>query len=381
MTIAIPFPAYSHPELADAVLHRIASEPPLLSCAEVGRFARALDDVAAGRAFLLQAGDCAERFSDCEPASILRRAELVLTLAAELRRGLAMPVVSVGRIAGQYAKPRSSFWEIRDSVRLPSYQGDMINGLEFSPAARMPDPERLMAGFRHAARTLACLRGHTAWEDGDAPFFTSREALVLPYEAAVTRTDAGLTYNSSTHFPWIGMRTALPEAPHVRAMAGLVNPVGVKVGPHMTPASVQRLVEVLNPERQPGHLALITRLGVAAVDAVLPQLVAAVNASGIPVLWMVDPMHGNTRLARGGTKFRLVDEIVGEIRRTAAVHRVCGTRLAGVHLEVSPDDILECVANEVSPGGRFASACDPRLNRDQSLAVVRALGETLSISQ
>jgi 3-deoxy-7-phosphoheptulonate synthase len=375
-----------------------------------------------GERFLLQGGDCAETFADCESDQIARKLKVLLQMSLVLLHGLKMPVIRVGRFAGQYAKPRSADTETRDGVTLPSYRGDLVNRPGFTAADREPDPELLLRGYERAALTLNFVRAlvdggfadlhhpeywdlgfvhHSPWrnqyrqlvaaigdsldfyeamsgsrvhEASQAPFYASHEALHLLYEQSQTRhiERRGRWYNLSTHLPWIGMRTARLGGAHVEYCRGIANPVGVKIGPAMDAAWLQGLCEVLNPRREPGRLVLIHRLGAAQIAERLPGMIEAVRSTGVPVLWVCDPMHGNTETTSTGIKTRRFDKIVAELESAFRVHREAGSYLGGVHFELTGEDVTECTggARGLVDGDLardYRSQVDPRLNAEQAL--------------
>ncbi len=339
--------------------------------------------MAAGEAFLLQGGDCAETFAGATPGAVERKVRTLLQMAEVLAAGMDLPVVTVGRIAGQYGKPRSSAMETRDGTVLPSYRGDAVNGMDFSTEERTPDPGRLLQAYRTAADTLARVRELTG---NPAPvrqeFFTSHEALLLPYEVGLSRTDplTGRRFGMSGHMLWIGERTRQPDGAHVEFAAGICNPVGVKLGPTADPADVLALIDGLDPDRQPGRLTLITRMGAGRVRDVLPPLVERVAASAGPVTWVCDPMHGNTFSSPSGYKTRRFDDVLDEVVGFFEVHRALGTHPGGLHLELTGEAVTECVGGTPavtleSLNQRYETACDPRLNRDQALELAAAVGE------
>jgi len=405
----------------DGVVAHLRSLPPLVFAGECDNLRAHLADAAAGRAFVLQGGDCAETFDAVGADAIRAKLKTVLQMAIVLTYGASLPVVKVGRIAGQYAKPRTAPTEERDGVELPAYRGDMVNGLEFSADARRHDPGRMVEAYHRSAATLNLVRAFTqggyadlrqvhAWNQDfvrDSPagqryeqmageidralsfmhacgadpeefrrvdLYAGHEALVLDYERALTRIDSrtGLPYDVSAHFLWVGDRTRELDGAHVDFAARIRNPVGLKVGPTAAPEDVLDLVRRLNPEDEPGRLTLITRMGAAQVRDRLPSIVEKVSASGSPVLWVCDPMHGNTREAASGHKTRSFDDVVAEVRGYFAVHRELGTFPGGIHVELTGDDVTECVGGsagmeESRLGERYETACDPRLNREQAL--------------
>jgi len=420
-------PAEQQPQYRDAAqLARVVAElarlPPVVVSWEVDALKRQIAEAQRGERFLLQGGDCAETFADCESGQIARKLKILLQMSLVLLHGLKKPVIRVGRFAGQYAKPRSADTETRDGVTLPSYRGDLVNLPGFSAAEREPDPELLLRGYERAALTLNFIRAlvdggfadlhhpeywdlgfmhHSPWRDqyrqlvaaisdsldffeaisgsrvheaSRAPFYASHEALHLLYEQAQTRYIErwGRWYNLSTHLPWIGMRTARLGGAHVEYCRGISNPVGVKIGPAMDAAWLQGLCEVLNPRREAGRLVLIHRLGAARVEALLPAMIEAVQATGVPVLWVCDPMHGNTEATSTGVKTRRFENIVAELEAAFRVHRQAGSYLGGVHFELTGEDVTECTggARGLADGDLsrdYRSQVDPRLNAEQAL--------------
>lgn len=419
---ALQQPAYPDAAALEAVLARLALLPPLVTSWEVDRLRTQLAEAAHGRRFLLQGGDCAERFDDCSADGIANRLKILLQMSLVLIHGLRLPVVRVGRIAGQYAKPRSSDEEARDGTTLPSYRGDIINGPGFTLADRTPDPRRMLEAYSRSGLTLNFVRAlteggfadlhHPEYWDLDfvqhsplaseyraivaaiddalrfmetvstAPrsdlerveFFTSHEALLLPYEEALTRhvPHRKGAYNLSTHFPWIGMRTADPEGAHVEYARGLVNPVAVKVGPALSPSTLIDLIEALDPDETPGRLTLITRFGVDRIEDGLPPLIRAVQATGRTVLWCADPMHGNTETSALGRKTRRFENILGEMELAFDIHAAMGSHLGGVHFELTGEDVTECTGgarglSDADLERAYKSEVDPRLNSEQAL--------------
>jgi 3-deoxy-7-phosphoheptulonate synthase len=420
-------PAEQQPTYRDAAaLQRVVAElsrlPPTVVSWEVDDLKRQIADAQQGRRFLLQGGDCAETFADCESGQIARKLKILLQMSLVLLHGLKKPVIRVGRFAGQYAKPRSADTETRDGVTLPSYRGDLVNRPGFTAAEREPDPDLLLRGYERAALTLNFIRalvdggfadlhhpeywdlgfvhhsplrdqyrrlvasisdsldfyeamsGNRVHEASRAPFYASHEALHLLYEQAQTRflPRRSRWYNLSTHLPWIGMRTAKLDGAHVEYCRGISNPVGVKVGPSMGADWVQGLCEVLNPAREPGRLVLIHRMGAGQIESTLPPLIDAVRATGVPVLWVCDPMHGNTESTRSGLKTRRFDNIVSELESAFRIHAQLGSYLGGVHFELTGEDVTECTggARGLADGDLardYRSQVDPRLNYEQAL--------------
>jgi 3-deoxy-7-phosphoheptulonate synthase len=420
-------PAQQQPQYAadgelEKATDRLARLPPLVTSLEVLKLKRALAEAQEGRRFLLHGGDCAESFVDCTSEIIANRLKVLLQMSIVLAHGLKQPVIRVGRFAGQYAKPRSTDEETRDGVSLPSFRGDIVNGADFDEASRRPDPNRLFEAYAHSALTLNFTRAMVDGGFGDihhpeywkldwvehspraieyrrvveeiadslrfmktvggqfvdsrmhTGFYTSHEALLLHYEAALTRRvpQRGGWFNLSTHLPWIGMRTAALDGAHVELFRGIGNPVAVKVGPTTKPDELLRLIDVLNPYEEPGRLTLITRMGKSRIAEALPGLLRAVRQAGRRVLWVADPMHGNTESAGNGYKTRRFDNIRGELDLAFDIHAAEGTRLGGVHLELTGEDVTECLGGardlaEADLSRAYKTAVDPRLNYEQSL--------------
>ncbi len=406
--------------------------PPLVFAGECDDLRAQLAQAAAGNAFLLQGGDCAETFDGVDADTIRAKLRTILQMAVVLTYGASVPVVKVGRIAGQYAKPRSAGTESRGGVTLPSYRGDMVNGLGFDPASRRHDPGRLVEAYHRAAATLNLTRAFTqggyadlrqvhAWNqdfvretsageryermageidramafmhaagvDPDAfrrvDLYASHESLVLDYERALTRIDSrtGRRYDVSGHFVWVGDRTRDLDGAHIDFAASVANPIGVKIGPSATPDDVLALVERLDPDQEPGRLTLITRMGATRIRELLPAIVGKVEGSGHPVLWVCDPMHGNTFESGSGIKTRSFDDVVEEVRGFFEVHQGLGTHPGGIHIELTGDDVTECVggADGLAEDGldaRYETACDPRLNRRQSLELAFLVAHMLA---
>ncbi|HWL85627.1 MAG TPA: 3-deoxy-7-phosphoheptulonate synthase, partial [Polyangiaceae bacterium] len=339
-TSRITYPNEKH---ADEVLLAQSILPPLVSASEVEQLKALIAEAQNGRRFLLQAGDCAERFADCEFDSVRSKLRTLRDLAALLSEKGHTPI-GVGRIAGQYAKPRSSPLEIRDGVALPSYFGDLYNGIEFSVASRQLDPQRMQRGYQCASKTLEAMRVASEQEP-DLRVFTSHEGLNLRYESSLTRFVDGYDgyYDLSTHLPWIGKRTCALDGAHVEFFRGIRNAVAVKIGPRSTPAEVLELVDTLNPRDEPGKLVLVSRMGAEHIEKVLPGLVRAVKHARKRVLWISDPMHGNTMTTASGYKTRHVEQIAREVALAFRIHAACEVPLGGIHLEVAHDAVTECV--------------------------------------
>ena len=423
-------PTYEDPSGLEAALARLRQLPPLVVPEEVDRLRGLLAEAAAGRRFLLQGGDCAEQFKDCVPEAIAGKLRVLLQMSVALTHGGRRPVVRVGRIAGQFAKPRSRATELIRGRELPSYRGDLVNALEATPEARRPDPARMLEAYFHAAATLNHLRALTAggfadlhhperWElpggTGEVPeyrrtldqvkesldflealggvqrealeridFFTSHEALLLPYEEALTRWvgEAGAYYNLGAHTLWVGERTRQLDGAHIEYLRGLRNPLGVKVGPSATPEHLAALLDRLDPDREPGRITLITRFGATRIREALPPLLAAVQAAGRTVLWSCDPMHGNGAESTQGLKTRDFDAILAELRQAFELHREAGSHLGGVHFELTGEAVTECTGgtqrlSEVDLAKAYETGCDPRLNGAQSLEMAFLIAEMM----
>ncbi|MFC9427831.1 3-deoxy-7-phosphoheptulonate synthase [Streptomyces sp. NPDC056987] len=375
--------ALQQPEWTDAsqvrrVRETLEARPPLVRAEHIRTLYSLLARVAAGEALVVQAGDCAEDVNEHTTGYVARKAAVLDLLAGSLRLATHKPVVRIGRVAGQFAKPRSRPTELCGGVEVPSYRGDMVNGLEPHPETRRPDPLRILAGYMAANDIVE----HLGWKRPvagtgiDAPVWTSHEALLLDYEMPMLRRDeTGRCYLSSTHLPWIGERTRQVEGAHVALLSQVFNPVACKVGPGMATDELLALCERLDPARDPGRLTLVARMGADAVADRLPPLVEAVRAAGHPVNWLTDPMHGNTVQAPCGTKTRMVDTIVREVRDFQLAVTASGGVAAGVHLETTPDDVTECASDAAGllrVGDKYTSRCDPRLNPGQALRVVSA---------
>lgn len=377
MLVDIPTAAARHqPEWGDtdrlaAVRADLAARPGLVDQYAVWRLRSSLGVVAAGGAHVVQAGDCAESFAECTADYVVRKAGLVEMLAGLLKMIARTPVVRVGRIAGQFAKPRSSAAEYVNGQLMPVYRGDAVNRAEPDARGRRPDPDRLLAAYDAAKAVL----GHLD-HDLDHPLWTSHEALLLDYELPlVRRTSGGGALLSSTHWPWIGDRTRQLDGPHVALLARVINPVACKVGPGMTTNELLGLCERLDPRREPGRLTLVARLGVGVVASALPPLVAAVRAAGHPVIWLTDPMHGNTVRTPDGVKTRFLEAVVQEVREFQEAVRAAGGVAGGLHLETTPDEVTECVDNDGEldkVGDKYTSLCDPRLTARQAATVLSA---------
>ncbi|MGW4034623.1 3-deoxy-7-phosphoheptulonate synthase [Streptomyces sp. NPDC004838] len=371
-------PAWEDRELLARVTLDLAGRPGLVTAAEVAELRGLLAEVAAGRFHVVQAGDCAEDPAECAPGPVIRKVALLETLAGVMSMNTLLPTLKVGRMAGQFAKPRSRPTEWVDGVELPVYRGHLVNGPEPDAGRRRPDPRRLRAGYEAADRAMAALRGRSELRPSAfaTPVWTSHEALLLDYEAPLIRTDdTGGRYLASTHWPWIGYRTSQLDGAHVALLASVSNPVACKVGPDMGVGELLALCERLDPDRAPGRLTLIARMGADTVAHRLPALAEAVRLAGHPAVWLSDPMHGNTVSGPGGLKTRLVDTVVRETTEFQRAIAAAGAVAGGLHLESTPDDVLECAADARSVdalGDRYTTLCDPRLNPAQAWEVAAA---------
>lgn len=428
-------PDYPDQTALDGVLGELGRFPPLVFAGEARQLTAELGRVAEGHAFLLQGGDCAESFAEFHPNNIRDTFRVLLQMAVVLTFASKLPTVKVGRMAGQFAKPRSAGTEVIDGVELPSYRGDNVNDIAFTPEGRVPDPSRLLRAYSQSAATLNLLRafaqggyanlhqvhkwtldfmGRSPWADryadvadriGEAldfmeacginaetvpqlsrtDFYTSHEALLLPYEQALTRQDSltGDWYDTSAHFLWIGDRTRFEGSAHVEYLRGIRNPIGMKCGPSLDADTLLRLLDTLNPHRTAGRMTLITRYGHDKIEAHLPALVRAVKREGHPVVWSCDPMHGNTVKAATGYKTRPFERILTEVRGFFAVHRAEGTHAGGIHAEMTGQDVTECTGgaiavSEQALADRYHTHCDPRLNAGQSIELAFLLAEMLN---
>ncbi|WDV51790.1 3-deoxy-7-phosphoheptulonate synthase [Streptomyces coeruleorubidus] len=376
---ALHQPDWEDPSQVERVRKELAARSPLVAGDDIRRFKSLLAQVAAGQAHVIQAGDCAEDPAECTAEHVARKAAVLDLLAGAMRLITRKPVLRVGRIAGQYAKPRSQPTEMVDGVELPVYRGHMVNSPEPDPDSRRPDPLRLLTGYMSARDVM----GHLGWQPGgsarfgiDPPVWTSHEALLLDYEVPMLRRDeGGRLLLTSTHWPWVGERTREVDGAHVALLAEVDNPVASKVGPRMAVDELLALCERLDPNREPGRLTLIARMGADAVADALPPLVTAVREAGHPVIWLTDPMHGNTVKTRDGVKTRFVETVEREV---VAFHRAvtsAGGIAGGLHLETTPHAVTECVADESATdcaGSHYTTFCDPRLNPGQAVSVVSA---------
>lgn len=436
-------PVKQQPEYKDSrnlasILKKLDNVPPLVAPSEIRSLEKQLAEVAEGRAFLLQGGDCAESFAEFSQKNLTRYFRVMLQMTVALMYGTGKPVVKVGRVAGQFAKPRSEAVENKDGKELPSYRGDIINSIEFEDEARRNKPENLMKAYKQATATLnflralatggeASLRNISRWNEkfiaeskqgkrfsdlvdrinecvsfveacglslentpelSEANFFISHEGLLLPYEESLTRYEKhmGKYYACSAHMLWIGDRTRSLDEAHIEFFRGIANPIACKVGPSMTKDDLLKLIDVLNPENKPGRLTLISRMGAEKIEELLPPLVRAVKKAGKKVIWSCDPMHGNTIKSPNGYKTRPFNDILSEVRSFFSVHKAEGTYAGGVHFEMTGQDVTECTGgaqaiSEVDLKNRYHTHCDPRLNASQSLELAFLISEEMKNNQ
>ncbi len=413
----------------DRVVEQLSLLPPLVTPGEIDDLKQAIAKAGRGEAFILQGGDCAESFNDCRSDIISNKLKIMLQMSLILIHGLRKPIIRIGRIAGQYAKPRSSDYETIDGVTLPSYRGDLVNSQQFDAASRIPNPKLMLKGYSCAAMTLNFIRALVAdgfadlnypqrWDlrfvehspqadeyhaivrslseslefieaiDGvrssnlkKVDFYTSHEALHLHYEQALTRPlHNDQWYDLSAHLPWVGMRTAKIGSAHLEFLRGVQNPIGIKVGPSATKKWLKEIIHIMNPNKQEGRLLLITRLGAKDIDKLLPPLIEAVQATQCPVTWSCDPMHGNTETTVDGIKTRHFDNILFELQRAVKIHQEMSSYLGGVHFELTGDNVTECIGgarglNEDDLKRAYRSLVDPRLNYEQSLEMAIQLSK------
>lgn len=371
-------PVYLQPALTAQILKELAKRPPLASENEILNTQHAFAEAAQGNAFILQAGDCAEAFAECEEHIVAQKVNLLLNLSDILAKKLNKPVFPIGRIAGQYAKPRSDEMEQHKSVLLPCYRGEIINGFAFTKEERMHNPIRMLQAHTYAQATQTWVRA--VCEKKERACYSSHEALLLDYEAALTHKSqhTGRYYNFSAHTLWLGERTKNVFGAHVEYLRGIGNPIGIKIGPTTHPKEILELLSILNPRNERGRVMLITRLGVSHVEKVLPQLIRAVSQAKRLVTWSVDPMHGNTQKTNFGLKTRYLNEIAEELAHTASIHSQQGSILSGMHLEITPFPVTECLTSRAAQqehtlAQNYQSLCDPRLNAEQSEAVLRVV--------
>ncbi len=424
-------PTWPDKGAVDRAVAELRALPPLVFAGECDNLKARVALAASGNAFWLQGGDCAETFIGATADSIRNRIKTILQMAAVLQYGASLPVIKVGRMAGQFAKPRSNDSETRNGVTLPAYRGDAVNDLEFNEKSRTPDPNRMVKVYNTSAATLNLVRAFTQggfadirhvheWNKGfikdskigpryeamakevgralaftksagvdpeafkTVDFYSSHEALILEYEKALTRIDSrtGDAYDVSAHFIWIGERTRQLDGAHLDFAAKVKNPIGVKIGPKTTPEEALAIIKKLNPTNEPGRLTFITRMGAGKIREILPTIVSAVTKSGAQVLWVCDPMHGNTYEAPSGYKTRKFDDVMDEVRGFFEVHKSCSTHPGGIHIELTGDDVTECIGGgeEISYedlSTRYETACDPRLNHTQSLELAFLVAEML----
>lgn len=430
-------PTYPNAAALEAAEAKLRGYPPLVFGGEARQLKKRLAQVSEGKAFLLQGGDCAESFDEFSAVKIRDTFRVLLQMAVILTFGAQLPVVKVGRVAGQFAKPRSSDMETLDGVTLPSYRGDLINALPFTEADRLPDPERMVQGYHQSSATLNLLRAFAQggyadlheihrWTlefiEGDplsqrfsalaarmdeclgfmaacgltsettpqireTEFYTSHEALLLPYEQSLTRIDSttGDWYDCSAHMLWIGYRTAQLDGAHVEFLRGIGNPLGLKVGPGTDPETLLRILEALNPTNEAGRMTLISRMGAEGVEKHLPPLLQTIKKAGANVVWACDPMHGNTHTASSGYKTRAFNAILSEVKQFFEAHQAEGTHAGGVHFELTGQNVTECVGGlqeitDENLAHRYQTACDPRLNASQSLELAFLVAEALKTS-
>ncbi len=429
--VAAQQPTWPDQKKLEEVKAILATYPPLVFAGEVDILKSRLAQAASGKAFLLQGGDCAETFADATADRIRNRVKTMLQMAVVLTYGASMPVVKMGRMAGQFAKPRTSDTETREGVELPAYRGDAVNGYDFTLESRTADPTRLLQAYNTSASTLNLIRAFTMggfadlrsvheWNKGftDNPansryesmareidkaikfmaacganfnelrtteFYTSHEGLLFDYERPMTRIDSrtGTPYDTSAHFIWIGERTRKLDGAHMDFLSRVRNPLGVKLGPNTSVDDVLALIEKLDPQREPGRLTLISRMGAGKIREALPKLVKAVKDAGAQPLWVSDPMHGNGITTANGYKSRRFDDVMDEVRGFFEVHRDLGTFPGGVHIELTGDDVAECLGgsehiDEATLESRYESLCDPRLNHSQSLELAFLVAEELA---
>ena len=428
-------PTYTDENKLNSVLDSLSSMPPLIFAGETRSLKSQIYQVQKGEAFYLQGGDCAESFSELNPNTIRDTFKLILQMAVVLTYASNTPVVKLGRIGGQFAKPRSSDFEEKDGLKLPSYRGDIINSHEFTKESREPDPQRMMQAYNHSAATLNLLRAFAQggfasltqlnkWnldfannfestqkyksisqkieesikfmnacginekntrELRETDFYTSHEALLLPYEEAFTRIDSttGDWYNVNSHFLWVGDRTRDPDGAHIHYLSGIKNPLGLKVGPSTNIDDLKKNIEILNPENEGGRLTLIVRMGAEKIQSTFPQLLKEIDKLGLNITWICDPMHGNTSTSNSGFKTRVTENILSEIKSFFEIHKSQGSIPGGVHLELTGLNVTECVGGpdeikDENLGDRYHTFCDPRLNVNQSLELSFLLADLLS---
>ena len=415
-------PTYPDADALASAIAELSKLPPLVTSGEIDQLRDEIASAQRGERFVLQGGDCAENFGECQSELIVKKLKILLQMSIVMMHGMKQPVLRVGRMAGQYAKPRSADTETRDGVTLPSYRGDLVNRAPFTEEARIPDPALLLRGYERAALTLNFVRslvdggfadlhhpeqwdldfvrhspqaqqfrqiassisdslnffesisGNRVHKTSRAKFYTGHEGLHLPYEQAQTRFLARREgwYCLSAHFPWIGMRTADVDGAHVEFFRGVRNPLGIKIGPAMTAEWLQELINILNPNNDPGRLVLIHRFGARGIAEHLPPLIKAVRSTGATVLWICDPMHGNTESSSSGVKTRRFDKVLSEVEQAFKIHQDMGSRLGGVHIELTGEDVTECTGGargltDADLARAYRSQVDPRLNYEQAM--------------
>ena len=433
--VAKHMPNYEDIDELDKVENKLASFPPLVFAGEVRSLKSQLKEVSDGNAFLLQGGDCAESFSEFNADKIRDTFRVILQMAVVLTSGMKLPIVKVGRMAGQFAKPRSNPTEFLNGQEAPSYAGDIINEIEFNSQKRKPDPKRMLTAYSQAASTLNLLRAFAdggyadlkhvqSWNMGfvqsgkqsdryrhlaediqrsltfmealgintsntpqlrKVDYYTSHEALLLPYEQSLTRTDStsGKIYNTSAHFLWIGDRTRFVDSAHVEFCRGIENPIGIKCGPSTNIDDLNKIIDLLNPINEDGKIILITRFGQDNVDKYLPNIIRSINNEGKSVIWSCDPMHGNTIKSKSGKKTRIFDSIINEVKLNFQIHKAEGTQAGGIHLEMTGQNVTECVGGsqlieDSDLNSRYHTHCDPRLNANQAIELAFLVSDWLT---
>ncbi len=370
---------YKNKMLLNSVLTKLAQKPPLVSVSDILKLKQTLARASQGQAFILQAGDCAESFKNSRPAIIREQLKLIDQMIAILQTTTEQPVIPIGRIAGQYAKPRSFTHETQGHITLPSYRGDLINASAFNTTAREPRPELLLKGYASAKHTLGLIQNLYK----KRTFYISHEALHLDYEAALThQCPKGLWYNLSTHLPWVGIRTNQVDGAHIEFLRGTHNPIGIKVGPSTTPDKLLQLIHTLNPQKSAGRIVLITRLGATEVQHTLPALIQATQQHQHPVTWFCDPMHGNTKITSSHIKTRHFNQVWHELEQTLNLHQAHQSHLGGLHLEITPEPVTECLGGKQGPSEsdltkNYKSLLDPRLNASQAIEVTDKLARAI----
>jgi 3-deoxy-7-phosphoheptulonate synthase len=427
-------PIYPEQVALDSVTDQLKNFPPLVFAGEVRSLKKALAQVAEGKGYILQGGDCAESFAEFNANNIRDTFRVILQMAIILTAGTSLPIVKIGRMAGQFAKPRSSDLESKNGIELPSYKGDIINGIQFEKDSRIPDPKRILQAYSQAASTLNLLRAFAmggfadlkhvqSWNMGfvksgpqgeryrdlanqiqanlnfmealginadstpqlkKVDFYTSHEALLLPYEEALTRIDSttGETYDTSAHFVWIGDRTRFLNSGHIEYCRGIQNPIGIKCGPTLNPDDLLQILDILDPKNSPGKITLITRYGKENIQNNLQNLIRKVKSEGRNVIWSCDPMHGNTIKSKSGLKTRPFDNILAEVKTNIEIHKAEGTHAGGIHLEMTGQNVTECIGGlaeitDKNLGDRYHTHCDPRLNASQAIELAFLIADVI----